>query len=959
MREIFLADLKNIQYGIWKDEIVSVRELDALHRIPMIPACIAGILIENGQTVTLANLPVCIGYDSSQKITHGCILLKEYENKTIGFVVSGELRTLPISPELVFPLPDYLRTPIFDSCAVHNGIPIPLININELHTKALNSGNELSDDTLWISAVQPQEIFATGQIKLLTLNGERFAVSADSVEDVTTTPGTITPLPNTPRYVKGVAFWNGRLLTIIDLSQRLKLQSVLAGSTMLVAKIGGDKFGFLYESDGGNLPTRTISIKPAPPIIHTPWLKHVVSHTGELVPLIDLGMVLPPASGTRNELSADRRYTINSKFPDHFFKHTVDVTVFTILGEYYALPKMELEDIIPIISCRAIPDAPPIVIGIAEHNGEILPVLDLAMMFGRRSITTPSWRMLLVSNGDFRALVVTEFVSGEKQLPIEIHRPIPIHLPHNLVYGCYPDGTAARVILNIEAIVVHFDKSLIQSFMPALSSGMKTSPTGELYTFPNEFIGDTLPPAETFDPEPAINSPSPPASDTSPKDKLEEHATLFLPGKDPLPDKTSDQEYTKSVAFTSNNAAPINSSVSSAKQVSEPNIIIRVSSNEQSSEKIRPIVEPEITPDKIGHPDKFAIVPSAELSEDYRETRDTSAHNIPSVKLEHQALPPSSDNSAQLTSHSTQRPAGMEPSSNEVPKREPIQSSASSSNKFSVSGATHTPATKPLDLAISGNKIANRESSDKEKKTLEPPAKHTEIGSSKNLATVMAETSPLEHDTVQASERSRVSAKSANTGNIRQNQHIENQIIKPAQDEHVTGKRHHKLAYGAIATILIGSLFYFMIIADKPGTEISAQERAPEKMTANIAKSIPGKLEPESSGSKARLPNKSIGAPVNPETSLRTTSVPARVTSLAHDKSAPAAVAIVAPLEFDVPASIPINTDIYIVVRGDTLWNISARFTGNPFNYPRIAGKNEIANPDLIFPGQRISLIRK
>ena len=66
-----------------------------------------------------------------------------------------------------------------------------------------------------------------------------------------------------------------------------------------------------------------------------------------------------------------------------------------------------------------------------------------------------------------------------------------------------------------------------------------------------------------------------------------------------------------------------------------------------------------------------------------------------------------------------------------------------------------------------------------------------------------------------------------------------------------------------------------------------------------------------------------------------------------------------APLELDIPKNMPaVNMDVYVVVKGDTLWSISQRFTGDPFNYPRIAGENKIANPDLIFPDQRIKLIK-
>ena len=65
-----------------------------------------------------------------------------------------------------------------------------------------------------------------------------------------------------------------------------------------------------------------------------------------------------------------------------------------------------------------------------------------------------------------------------------------------------------------------------------------------------------------------------------------------------------------------------------------------------------------------------------------------------------------------------------------------------------------------------------------------------------------------------------------------------------------------------------------------------------------------------------------------------------------------------APLELDIPANKPVDIDLYVVQEGDTLWSISQRFTGSPYNYPRIAGENRIAEPDLIFPGQRIRLIK-
>ena len=49
---------------------------------------------------------------------------------------------------------------------------------------------------------------------------------------------------------------------------------------------------------------------------------------------------------------------------------------------------------------------------------------------------------------------------------------------------------------------------------------------------------------------------------------------------------------------------------------------------------------------------------------------------------------------------------------------------------------------------------------------------------------------------------------------------------------------------------------------------------------------------------------------------------------------------------------------IHIVVKGDTLWHIAKKYVHNPFKYAELARLSKIKNPDLIYPGDRVRIIK-
>ena len=480
MRELIIFNLGELKYGIWRNEAIAVKDVEHIHWLPPIPKHIAGMSILEGRTVTMFDLPACIGLSPlARKRQKYSVIVFENEKNVAGFLVDLIIGHFSISSETVHKMPGYLRTEVIDTCAVHNSELIPVISLSKLFKIVLQADFKPPKAEFRIPEIQ-HKTSLVNTVRVFKSGGEYFAIPSENIEKASVKPGPVSNMALVHKHVSGITFHGGKLIPLVHMSSCINEQTEQEGQTytleitplVLIADIAGQSFGLLIDSDRGEWDDENFTLKPLPPLVQSSWMKRTIIHGKEIIPIIDSGVLLSDRSDENDRDSLPQRYTPDSNIEAIFGKEGVKVIEFSLLGLRYALPESEVEDSFRVKTYRRLPNVISIVAGVAEHDGELLPVLDLGMYFGRRSPVTPEWWMILVKNGDFQALILAEAVMGERLLPVNIQQGLPFEEPHQMVYGCYPDEAAVRLVLNVEAMTVHFDevrfKEIISMFAEAV-----------------------------------------------------------------------------------------------------------------------------------------------------------------------------------------------------------------------------------------------------------------------------------------------------------------------------------------------------------------------------------------------------------------------------------------------------------------------------------------------------------
>ncbi len=104
----------------------------------------------------------------------------------------------------------------------------------------------------------------------------------------------------------------------------------------------------------------------------------------------------------------------------------VDITEFRLGDETYAFPSTAVREVYPLKGLTPLPCTPSFVLGVINVRGRILPIIDLATLFGlaKQYISEQSTAILLKVDS-LEVGIVANLVVGVRSLPLsEIHPPL-------------------------------------------------------------------------------------------------------------------------------------------------------------------------------------------------------------------------------------------------------------------------------------------------------------------------------------------------------------------------------------------------------------------------------------------------------------------------------------------------------------------------------------------------------
>lgn len=140
----------------------------------------------------------------------------------------------------------------------------------------------------------------------------------------------------------------------------------------------------------------------------------------------------------------------------------IKMLIFSVNGEYYATDIMEVERISSYQTPTKLPDSPAFIEGVINHEGHILPVMNLYKRFNlNNSFVGEESKIVVAKEGKGRIGIIVDLVSEVRDIKEEEIEPAPevvAGISKRYIKGLIKLEDKIVVFLNVSAILTEEEK---------------------------------------------------------------------------------------------------------------------------------------------------------------------------------------------------------------------------------------------------------------------------------------------------------------------------------------------------------------------------------------------------------------------------------------------------------------------------------------------------------------------
>ncbi len=394
--ELLLITLNGNRLAVRKDDVEIIRSIGNLTHLPFSQDGAAEIALINDRLVYLCDLAACVGFGAAEREKKNCALTLRGAEGVSGFSADGEIEEISVTQDELLPLPENFETDLVVSCLLDGCKPIPLVDLLTLHHRLQQEGLNKIEIESKLPAIDAEKAEPKDNVLAISIGGHRFALAAPVLETVQVRDQQIGKLPFAPPWIEGLIFNNSLVIPLIYLFDCLGLESSRGAELALVLDLKGQPVGFRLDSTCEKVLAESARIESMPALIASP-VHQALLDCREVLPYINeltIQRALDKDSGTYSS-----SYKLEKEFPSLDRREGVDLVEITLNGQKYAVPECEATVVDSRPPVFRVPPANPVVVGLAEYEGEIDPVINLSAALGNGSHSESERKMIHISIG--------------------------------------------------------------------------------------------------------------------------------------------------------------------------------------------------------------------------------------------------------------------------------------------------------------------------------------------------------------------------------------------------------------------------------------------------------------------------------------------------------------------------------------------------------------------------------